>query len=428
VVIDRTNLRVLRVTPGNVLTLYRGAPLQGPVAVAVTESGDIVIGDNATDSVYKLSDGVMTTIGMLPASPTELQNIDIAVEPSGVVIVANDEATSSPVTLHRLDPFGELPPTSVITTVDSSGAIAMHSSGDYLIADYTAGQIRRVNSTGATVSSIGVSGIGTMTGMAVDADQSMYVSILGAAVRHVPTGGGFTTVASGSPFVMLNDLAQFRPISIITAATLPPAVFDDGPGTGGGRPYRQVLRASGITGTPTWTVDPCASCNGLPFGLSLSSAGIISGTPDAHVPPATPPPPDAAERTSYTFIARVTDSSGASAARQFTVPIHDFYENMTVSGPEAATVGSPFNVTVGLRDGSDAVIPGALVHLQITYNAGGATPFDLIATTNSDGNASFSVTIDAAGTGYTLVAWAPGTTITASNISGSFTVSPSFLP
>jgi hypothetical protein len=77
---------------------------------------------------------------------------------------------------------------------------------------------------------------------------------------------------------------------------------------------------------------------------------------------------------------------------------------------------------VGLRDGSNAVIPGALVHLQMTNNAGGATPFDLTAITNSEGNATFWVTIDAAGTGYTLVAWAPGSEITVSNISAAISV------
>jgi hypothetical protein len=149
----------------------------------------------------------------------------------------------------------------------------------------------------------------------------------------------------------------------------------------------------------------------------LSSAGIVSGTPDAHIPPATPPPPDAAESTTYSFVARVTDSSGGTAARRFTVPIYDFYENMNVNAPATATVDSPFIVTVSLRDASDAVVPGALVHLQITNNVAGATSFDLVSTTNTDGNASFSVTIDKVGNGYTLVGWSPAGPINVSNIS-----------
>ena len=92
---------------------------------------DIVIADNKSDRVFRLRKGVMTTIGFLPSSETELQNIDMVVDPSGIVVVANDEnASSSPVTIHRFDPsLSERPLSSVTTTVDSSGAIAIHSSG-----------------------------------------------------------------------------------------------------------------------------------------------------------------------------------------------------------------------------------------------------------------------------------------------------------
>ena len=224
-----------------------------------------------------------------------------------------------------------------------------------------------------------------------------------------------------------NFIATATPItvtpSITTPALLAPAVYDDGPGTGGGRAYRQVLKAAGVTGTGTWTIEPCPTCTGLPFGLSLSSAGVVSGTPDARIPPGVPPPPDAAERTNFTFAARVT-SGGAFVTRTFTIPIHDYWENMTVSAPTGWTVNSAFTVTVNVRDGSNAVLPGVLVHLQMTNNAGDATPFDLVATTNATGNAIFSVTIDQLGTGYTLVAWAPSGTITVSNISGPITISP----
>ena len=96
---------------------------------------------------------------------------------------------------------------------------------------------------------------------------------------------------------------------------------------------------------------------------------------------------------------------------------------MNVIAPTSATVDSPFLVTVSLRDASSAVVPGALVHLQITNNVAGATSFDLIATTNTDGNATFSVTIDKVGNGYTLVGWSPAGTVKLSNISDPINVS-----
>ena len=121
----------------------------------------------------------------------------------------------------------------------------------------------------------------------------------------------------------------------------------------------------------------------------------------------------------------MTDSTGATTTKTLTLQIHDFYENMTVIGPATSpTVNTPFTTTVEVRDAASAVLPGVLVHLQITNNAGGATPFDLTATTNALGVATFSVTINQVGTGYTLVGWAPGGTITVSNISGAFNIVP----
>jgi len=55
--------------------------------------------------------------------------------------------------------------------------------------------------------------------------------------------------------------------AITTAATLPTAFF--------GEPYSVTLAQTGATGTVTWTLVSGA----LPTGISLSSSGVISGTP-----------------------------------------------------------------------------------------------------------------------------------------------------
>jgi hypothetical protein len=203
------------VTPGNVETLFDGPANAAFIAVAVNHAGAIFIGDNRDDRVYKLSGGTLATLGNLPSSPSELQNIDMVVEPSGGLMVADDTA-AGPVQLVHFDAAGVQAPT-VTTGLASAGAIVMHSSGDFLIANYTAGQISRVTAAGATVSSINVAGIGTMTGLAEDFDGSFYASVIGVpAVQHVPAAGGFSTVVSGVPpfnSTDLNDLVQFRPVN-----------------------------------------------------------------------------------------------------------------------------------------------------------------------------------------------------------------------
>jgi hypothetical protein len=221
------------------------------------------------------------------------------------------------VTLLRFDPTGVQPASSVTTTVGTGGALALHSSGDFLIADSTAGQIFRVTAAGATVSSISVTGIGTITGMDVDFDESIYVSVLGGAVRHVPTGGGFTTIASGSPTPfasgILNDLVQFRPVN----------AFE-----------------SFVDGTPA-----CASCpitnQFTPLGTTFSYVTTIQNTGVTNVQLVGPSGSD-----------RASDGNSHSVTAP-AVPSGGFYNGtMTITLPSATTV-----VTMRLRGNDSVVFP-----------------------------------------------------------------------
>jgi CHRD domain-containing protein/putative Ig domain-containing protein len=84
-------------------------------------------------------------------------------------------------------------------------------------------------------------------------------------------------------------------LGITSSATLPTGVL--------GAAYSQALTTSGATPPNTWAVTSGA----LPAGLSLSSAGVLSGTP-------------AAVGTS-TFTAGVTDSAMAFSSQTFTLTI-----------------------------------------------------------------------------------------------------------
>src|SRR5439155_20025642 len=60
-----------------------------------------------------------------------------------------------------------------------------------------------------------------------------------------------------------------RPLSIRTGSSLPSGTV--------GTPYSQALSAAGGTAPYTWTV----TAGAVPAGLTLSSAGVLSGTPTA---------------------------------------------------------------------------------------------------------------------------------------------------
>src|SRR5687767_6133936 len=79
----------------------------------------------------------------------------------------------------------------------------------------------------------------------------------------------------------------------ITTASLPAGVV--------GSAYSQTLAASGGTSPYSWTV----SVGSLPPGLSLSAAGVISGTP--------------ATAGSSTFTVQATDSPSQTATKQLSI-------------------------------------------------------------------------------------------------------------
>jgi hypothetical protein len=65
--------------------------------------------------------------------------------------------------------------------------------------------------------------------------------------------------------------------------------------------YSQVLTGTGGTGIYTWTV----ASGSLPLGLTLSSGGTISGTPNAA--------------STSSFVAKITDANGQSASKPLSI-------------------------------------------------------------------------------------------------------------
>ncbi len=163
-------------------------------------------------------------------------------------------------------------------------------------------------------------GVGGPTGSTVNIDDIVVVSTSGSAPTPVTmsgpaNGGSFTAVipaqVSGTTItysiVATDSNAQTTAItnagsyttgpapSITTGATLPNA-------TGA---YSQTLVASGGSGSGyAWSVNAGST---LPAGLTLSSAGVLSGTPTAN--------------GTFNFTLKVTDSVGRIATRVFTLTI-----------------------------------------------------------------------------------------------------------
>jgi hypothetical protein len=97
-------------------------------------------------------------------------------------------------------------------------------------------------------------------------------------------------VANGTPDTTTPD-------PLVIAAAAPTAATN-------GLPYSFAFSVTGGKAPYTWS-----ALGGLPEGLSLSSSGILSGTPNVKVPGAVP------------VAIRVTDSAGASATGNFSITV-----------------------------------------------------------------------------------------------------------
>src|SRR6185437_3706188 len=119
------------------------------------------------------------------------------------------------------------------------------------------------------------------------------------------------------------------------------------PGGQVGTAYSQQLASSGGVGGVTWAV----SSGSLPTSLSLSSGGLISGTPTVN--------------GTFTFTVLATDSASNTAPQTFTIIITPLPLSITTTSPlPNGTQGSAYSTTLAATGGATpytwAVTAGSL--------------------------------------------------------------------
>jgi hypothetical protein len=100
-----------------------------------------------------------------------------------------------------------------------------------------------------------------------------------------------------------------------------------------GSPYSQTITATGGTGPYTFA----KTAGTLPTGLTLSTAGVLSGTPTAT--------------GTFTFTITATDSLSATGSQAYTVTINTAVSIVTLQLPNAVQ-GQPYNQTIVASGGS----------------------------------------------------------------------------
>jgi len=164
-----------------------------------------------------------------------------------------------------------------------------------------------------------------------------------------------------------------------------------------GTAYSQALAASGGTAPYTWSI----TSGTLPAGLSLSSVGVISGTPTTVGGP-----------TSITF--QVTDNTGATATKALTVTINSAALSIMTGSLPNGTVGTAYSQALAASGGTSpyswtivsgtlpaglTLRPGGVISGTPTA-AGGPTSvtFQVTDTVSATATKSLSITINSAPT------------------------------
>jgi uncharacterized repeat protein (TIGR03803 family) len=190
-----------------------------------------------------------------------------------------------------------------------------------------------------------------------------------------PTATGsfsFTVTATKSASA---TSSQSYTLTINPAVTITTTALSTGTS---GTAYSQTVSATGGTGSLTFAV----TAGTLPSGLTLSSSGVLAGTPNVG--------------GSWSFTVTATDTVGAAAAQSFTATINPgpFSQYLvTILGSSTVQAGDSFQVTVQAADRYGNAV---------TSYSGPATVTATISPTSAASNFPITVPISSSGLGFFL--------------------------
>lgn len=227
--------------------------------------------------------------------------------------------------------------------------------------------------SGALPNGLGISPAGVISGIPTVAGNFSFVVQVQDTGTPQQTKTQSLTIRIAAPLVT-------------TITTLPTANL--------GVAYNQTLTATGGIAPLVWSL--ATGSGPLPGGLTLSGAGVISGTPNAT--------------GTFSFTVQVADSSSPQqvATKAFTLTVAarynvSFYVEPSNSSPNTQITPA---IKVLVTDSTGKGVYGVLVTVTIAVNPGGGTLGGKTAdTTGNNGIAILSSnSINKAGTGYVLKA------------------------
>lgn len=455
---DTGNNRILMETRsgGSYVQTTVAGGLGAPAHIALDENDDVYIADTGNSRVIleTLSNGTysQSVVASSLGAPS-----GIAVDGNGNIYIAD---TGNNRVIEEQLVSGSYVESQLVGGLNGPRAVAVDERGNLYIADYGDNTLYRedysdppsesflntaVNTVGSdspkTVSlanfgnaALTVSAVTEpvdfpeLTGNANDCSTSFSLAAATCNFR-IDFDPQSTGVLSESLTLTDNNLNVASTNQTIGVSGTSTATFSISPSPASlsipviGAAYSQSLSASGGTGPYTYSV----TSGSLPGGLTLSPAGVLSGTPTAA--------------GTFTFTIQAKDSTGSGSGGPYT---GSQSYTVTIAAPTIAvapgtlgngTVGSIYSQTVSASGGngpySYAVTNGSLpAGLSLNSSTGAVT-----GTPTSTGNASFMITAtDTATTGtgapysgdrsYSITIGKGTATVTLGGLNQTYTGSP----
>jgi len=251
-----------------------------------------------------------------------------------------------------------------------------------------------------TIAASGGTGAGYSYSVSAGALPAGLTLSSSGALSGTPSASGTSSFTLGATDSGGNSGTRAYSLTVNGAVTLSPTSLPNGT-VGSG--YSQSITASGGTGAGySYSV----SAGALPAGLTLSSAGALSGTPSAS--------------GTSSFTLGATDSGGNSGTRAYSLTVNGAVSLSPASLPNGV-VGSGYSQTITASGGtgsgySYSVIAGALPS-GLTLSSGGA----LSGTPSASGTSSFTLRATDAGGNS-------GSRAYSLTVNGAVTLSPTSLP
>jgi hypothetical protein len=306
----------------------------------------------------------ISTAGVISGTPTNSTTSSVV---SSVVVTVTDSVGNTASTTISLTiqatlaiSTGATLPGSVVNTLYSDTLAATGGSGGYTWSTNSAG------TASLAAVKLTLSAAGVVSGTPLATGTATFTAVVTDSASHTASLAFSVTVSN---------------LLTVTTTSLP--------ATDVGASYSQTLAAAGGSGTGyTWTA---TSSNLASYGLSLSAAGVVSGTPT--------------QSGTASFTAKVTDSGSNTATAPLTITI---YGELALPTPNPTSLGSAttnasYNGYINASGGSGTytwTVSGLSDNLT-SSNTGGNT-LTISGTPTSATTVSFTAKVTDATTGISV--------------------------